>query len=131
MDGANGLFCVTCRRGRRIRAVAVLVAVLLASLDSKQTLPGSATAVAVTLGLARSARTVKVAVTVLPGIRKKPGPPRQATSNGRPTMRMAASCPQVSGAPEVALTRSTSPGSLSVRLTQLHGVLPALRAVTA
>jgi len=41
---------------------------------------------------------------------------------------MAASCPQVSGAPEVALTRSTSPGSFSVRLTQLHGVLPALRA---
>src|SRR3990170_8233120 len=79
MDGANGLGCVTCRRGRRMRAVAVLVALLLASLDSKQAPPGSATAVAVTLLAGRKARTMKVAVTVPPGIRKKPGPPRQAT----------------------------------------------------
>ena len=56
MTGANGLFCLTCRIGRTIRAVAELVAVLLASLDSKQTLPGSATAVAVAAGHQEEAR---------------------------------------------------------------------------
>src|ERR1044072_6601630 len=58
--GGNGLFSVILRIGRRMMAVPeVVVALLFASFDSKQTLPGSGVAVALmSLGVLR-ARTRK------------------------------------------------------------------------
>src|SRR4029453_2745330 len=129
--GGNGLFSVTLRIGRRMMAVPeVVVALLFASFDSKQTLPGSAIAVALMSLAVLRARTRKVAVSVSPGHRKNPGPPRQATSKGRPMMRVRGTGVHANGAEDVALTKSTSLGTCNVRLTQLQGALPALRAVT-